>query len=78
MWMFTQAFLPVRYRANPIGRSLTSHEIPQVLYHDDGSVKGVATADVGVAKDGSPKVNETINISYTKRLFRLVANGIIH
>ena len=26
-----------------------------VLYHEDGSVKGVATNDVGVAKDGSPK-----------------------
>lgn len=28
----------------------------EVLYHGDGSVKGVATGDVGVAKDGSPKV----------------------
>ncbi len=28
----------------------------QVLYHDDGSVKGVATVDQGIAKDGSPKV----------------------
>ncbi|KAL4113208.1 hypothetical protein QTP88_016874 [Uroleucon formosanum] len=27
----------------------------EVLYHDDGSVKGVATGDVGIAKDGSPK-----------------------
>lgn len=27
----------------------------EVLYHEDGSVKGVATADVGIAKDGSPK-----------------------
>ena len=27
----------------------------QVLYHEDGSVKGIATVDVGVAKDGSPK-----------------------
>ncbi|CAH0560205.1 unnamed protein product [Brassicogethes aeneus] len=27
----------------------------EVLYHPDGSVKGVATNDVGVAKDGSPK-----------------------
>ncbi len=26
-----------------------------MLYHDDGSVKGIATTDVGVAKDGSPK-----------------------
>lgn len=28
----------------------------QTLFHDDGSVKGIATVDVGVAKDGSPKV----------------------
>ena len=28
----------------------------EVLYHDDGSIKGIATNDVGIAKDGSPKV----------------------
>lgn len=28
----------------------------EVLYHEDGSVKGIATGDVGIAKDGSPKV----------------------
>lgn len=27
----------------------------EVLYHDDGSVKGIATNDMGIAKDGSPK-----------------------
>nr|XP_023655009.1 electron transfer flavoprotein-ubiquinone oxidoreductase, mitochondrial [Paramormyrops kingsleyae] len=27
----------------------------EVLFHEDGSVKGIATNDVGVAKDGSPK-----------------------
>ena len=27
----------------------------EVLLHEDGSVKGVATNDVGIAKDGSPK-----------------------
>uniref|UniRef100_A0A3Q3KHM9 Electron transfer flavoprotein-ubiquinone oxidoreductase n=1 Tax=Monopterus albus TaxID=43700 RepID=A0A3Q3KHM9_MONAL len=27
----------------------------EVLFHDDGSVKGIATNDVGIAKDGSPK-----------------------
>lgn len=27
----------------------------EVLYHDDGSVKGVATGDMGVAEDGSQK-----------------------
>ncbi|XP_045479547.1 electron transfer flavoprotein-ubiquinone oxidoreductase, mitochondrial [Harmonia axyridis] len=29
----------------------------EVLYHEDGSVKGIATNDVGIAKDGSPKAN---------------------
>ncbi|PAU75802.1 electron transfer flavoprotein-ubiquinone oxidoreductase [Halomonas salipaludis] len=29
----------------------------QVLYHEDGSVKGVATGDMGIAKDGSPGHN---------------------
>ena len=29
--------------------------VAKVLYHDDGSVKGIATVDVGIAKDGSPK-----------------------
>ncbi|ENN71830.1 hypothetical protein YQE_11501, partial [Dendroctonus ponderosae] len=29
----------------------------EVLYHEDGSVKGIATNDVGIAKDGSPKDN---------------------
>lgn len=29
----------------------------EVLYHEDGSVKGIATSDVGIAKDGSPKDN---------------------
>nr|CAG4635984.1 EOG090X0279 [Eubosmina coregoni] len=27
----------------------------EILYHDDGSIKGIATNDVGIAKDGSPK-----------------------
>ncbi len=27
----------------------------EVLYHDDGSVKGVATGDMGIGKDGQPK-----------------------
>ncbi len=27
----------------------------EVLYHDDGSVKGVATGDMGVGRDGQPK-----------------------
>ena len=27
----------------------------EVLYHEDGSVKGIATNDVGIGKDGAPK-----------------------
>ena len=27
----------------------------EVLYNEDGSVAGIATNDVGIAKDGSPK-----------------------
>lgn len=27
----------------------------EVLYHEDGSVKGIATTDMGIRKDGSPK-----------------------
>ncbi|XP_073461934.1 electron transfer flavoprotein-ubiquinone oxidoreductase, mitochondrial [Aquarana catesbeiana] len=29
----------------------------EVLFHEDGSVKGIATNDVGINKDGSPKSN---------------------
>lgn len=32
----------------------------QVLYNEDGSVKGIATNDVGIAKDGSPKVTNLL------------------
>jgi len=31
----------------------------EVLYHDDGSVKGVATGDMGIGKDGEPTANYT-------------------
>lgn len=27
----------------------------EIIYHEDGSVKGIATNDLGIAKDGSPK-----------------------
>lgn len=37
----------------------------EVLYHEDGSVRGVATNDVGIAKDGSPKVCVHKSISST-------------
>lgn len=33
--------------------------VAEVLYHEDGSVKGVATGDMGVAKDGSHKPSYT-------------------
>ena len=29
----------------------------EVLYHEDGSVKGVATGDMGIGKDGEPKAH---------------------
>src|SRR5215207_7291408 len=29
----------------------------EILYHDDGSVKGVATGDVGIARDGSRRAD---------------------
>lgn len=35
---------------------LVSTFFKQVLFHEDGSVKGIATNDVGIGKDGSPKV----------------------
>ena len=28
----------------------------ELLYNEEGALKGVATADSGIAKDGSPKV----------------------
>lgn len=38
-------------------KCLISDFVLKVLFHEDGSVKGIATNDVGIAKDGSPKVN---------------------
>ncbi|XP_076348116.1 uncharacterized protein LOC143245653 [Tachypleus tridentatus] len=32
----------------------------EILFHENGSVKGIATNDVGIAKDGSPKVEYII------------------
>lgn len=49
----------------------------EVLYNDDGSVKGVATGDMGIAKDGSRKASWTpgleIHAKYT--LFAEGARG---
>lgn len=33
-----------------------------MLYHDDGSIKGIATNDVGIQKDGAPKVSRCFNL----------------
>ena len=46
----------------------------EVLYHEDGSVKGVATNDVGIAKDGSPKVRK-IHRSMLKEFIRSLFVG---
>ena len=34
----------------------------EVLYHDDGRIKGVATGDMGIARDGEPKADHTPGI----------------
>ncbi len=39
----------------------------EVLYHDDGSVKGVATGDMGVGKDGEPTGNFTPGVELWAR-----------
>lgn len=41
---------------DPSNNLFTSLFFDKVLFHEDGSVKGIATNDVGIAKDGSPKV----------------------
>lgn len=43
---------------DPSNNLFTSLFFDKVLFHEDGSVKGIATNDVGIAKDGSPKVLE--------------------
>ncbi|XP_011495131.1 PREDICTED: electron transfer flavoprotein-ubiquinone oxidoreductase, mitochondrial [Ceratosolen solmsi marchali] len=43
-------------QAEAIGVELYSgYGASEILYHKDGSIKGIATNDVGIAKDGSPK-----------------------
>ncbi|CAJ0573965.1 unnamed protein product, partial [Mesorhabditis spiculigera] len=37
------------------GQWATTHYSVKVLYNEDGSVKGIATNDVGIGKDGAPK-----------------------
>jgi electron-transferring-flavoprotein dehydrogenase len=55
------ATLPLARRA---GRGLGVEIFPgfaaaEVLFHEDGSVKGVATGDMGVARDGTRKPDYT-------------------
>ncbi len=46
----------------------------EVLYHDDGSVKGVATGDMGLAKDGTPGPNHEPGVELHAR-YTLFAEG---
>ncbi len=39
----------------------------EVLYHEDGSVKGVATGDMGIGKDGQPTANHTVGVELHAR-----------
>ena len=39
----------------------------EVLYHEDGSVKGVATGDMGIGKDGQPTHNHTPGVELWAR-----------
>ncbi|MEO7207595.1 MAG: electron transfer flavoprotein-ubiquinone oxidoreductase [Steroidobacteraceae bacterium] len=46
----------------------------QVLYHEDGSVKGVVTGDMGVARDGHGKDNYTLGVELQAK-YTLFAEG---
>ncbi len=47
----------------------------EVLYHEDGSVKGVATGDMGVAKDGSHKDSYMPGMELHAK-YTLIAEGV--
>ncbi|MEH6458608.1 electron transfer flavoprotein-ubiquinone oxidoreductase [Chitinimonas sp. JJ19] len=47
----------------------------EVLYHSDGSVKGVATGDMGVAKDGSHKPEYARGMELHAK-YTLIAEGV--
>ncbi len=47
----------------------------EVLYHDDGSVKGVATGDMGIAKDGSHKPEYARGMELHAK-YTLIAEGV--
>ncbi len=46
----------------------------EVLYHDDGSVKGIATGDMGLDRDGNPKDNHEPGMELHGR-YTLFAEG---
>jgi len=47
----------------------------EVLYHEDGSVKGVATGDMGVGKDGQPTGNYTPGMELHAK-YTLIGEGV--
>jgi len=47
----------------------------EILYNDDGSVKGVATGDMGVARDGSHKPDYTPGLEIHAK-YTLLAEGV--
>ena len=46
----------------------------EVLYHEDGSVKGIATGDMGLDRDGKPKDNHELGMELHGR-YTLFAEG---
>lgn len=47
----------------------------EVLYNDDGTVRGVATGDMGVGKDGKPKDSYTPGLELRGK-YTLIAEGV--
>src|SRR5574343_854318 len=47
----------------------------EVLYHEDGSVKGVATGDMGVGRDGEPKADYAPGMELHAH-YTLIAEGV--
>ncbi|MEQ8967777.1 MAG: electron transfer flavoprotein-ubiquinone oxidoreductase [Azospirillaceae bacterium] len=47
----------------------------EILYDEDGAVRGVATGDMGIGKDGEPTANHTPGVELHAR-YTLVAEGV--
>ena len=47
----------------------------EVLYHEDGSVRGVATGDMGIGKDGQPTANHQPGMELLAK-YTLIAEGV--